>query len=49
MQETHDKQIETPDGTVANYVYKDHIGNPIYYDGALYWVVMPDGKIEMYG
>jgi len=31
--------IETPDLTVARYVYTDHVGNRIYYDGLSYWVV----------
>ena len=31
--------IETPDFTVAKYVYTDHVGNRIYYDGTAYWVV----------
>ena len=39
--------IETPDFTVAKYVYKDHAGNKIYYDGSIYWVVV-NGIIDYY-
>jgi len=45
----HEKVIETPDFTVAKYVYTDHAGNPIYFDGVVYWVVLPNGIIENYG
>ena len=45
---SHDSVIETPDGTVAKYVYMDHAGNPVYYDGINYWVVLPDGMIDFY-
>jgi hypothetical protein len=40
--------IDTPD-TIAKYVYTDHAGNPIYYDGSDFWVVDGSGKIEYYG
>ena len=40
--------IETPDFTVAHYVYTDHAGNPIYYDGVVYWVVDKNGMIDYY-
>jgi len=43
------KQIETPDLTIANYVYTDHVGNQIYYDGIAYWVVdKRTGEIDYY-
>jgi hypothetical protein len=45
---THEKVIETPDGTEAKYVYTDGMSNPVYYDGASYWVVLPDKSIEFY-
>lgn len=40
--------IETPDFTVAKYVYKDYAGNKIYYDGVIYWVVDENGMIDYY-
>jgi len=40
--------IDTPEGTRANYVYTDHYGNKVYYDGHEYWVV-EHGKIYYYG
>lgn len=41
--------IDTPDGTIAKYVYTDHAGNPIYYDGSMYWVVDKQGNVDYYG
>ena len=50
---THDtkhlSQIDTPDNTIAKYLYTDHAGNPIYYDGIDYWVVDKQGNIDYYG
>ena len=40
--------IDTPEGTKADYVYTDHYGNRVYYDGFEYWVV-ENGKIYYYG
>jgi hypothetical protein len=47
MTKKHEQIIETPDITVAKYVYEDHAGNPVYFDGVSYWVVI-DGIIEYY-
>lgn len=44
-----DNVIETPDSTTAKYVYTDHVGNRIYYDGIVYWVVDKiSGLIDYY-
>lgn len=44
-----DNVIETPDLTTAKYVYTDHVGNRIYYDGIVYWVVDSiSGLIDYY-
>lgn len=42
--------IETPDNTVANYVYTDYVGNRVFYDGLAYWCIDKDNdnKIEYY-
>ena len=40
--------IETPDFTVARYVYTDHAGNRIYYDGYTYWCVDHKGMVDYY-
>jgi len=40
------KIIETPALSVAEHVSYDINGNPIYFDGLEYWVVLKDGKIE---
>jgi hypothetical protein len=44
------KVIETPDMTVAKYVYTDEVGNPVYYDGLAYWVIdkKNGSRIEYY-
>ena len=44
------RSIETPDNTVAKYVYVDEVGNPVYYDGMAYWIIDKDNdnKIEYY-
>ncbi len=43
-----EKTVETPDETIADYVYKDFAGNPVYFDGSDYWVSI-NGKIDYYG
>jgi len=43
-----DKLIETPMMSVAKYVFEDKEGNPVYFDGAEYWVVLEGGRIEYY-
>jgi hypothetical protein len=43
-----DQVVETPDDTQAEYVYTDFAGNPVYFDGADYWVNL-NGNIEYYG
>lgn len=40
--------IETPMLTVAKHVSYDINDNPVYFDGAEYWVVLGSGKIEHY-
>jgi len=40
--------IETPDFTIATYVYTDYAGNKIYFDGIVYWVVDENGMIDYY-
>ena len=50
MMDEHPKQIETPDLTIATYSYTDHVGNPVYYDGAAYWIIdkKNGNRIEYY-
>lgn len=40
--------INTPDETLADYVYEDFAGNPVYFDGSEYWVI-DRGEICNYG
>lgn len=40
------KIIETPMLTVAKHVSYDIDDNPVYYDGAEYWVVLKSGAIK---
>ena len=41
--------IETPDITVARYVFTNPTGNRVYYDGATHWVVDQEtGIIDHY-
>lgn len=42
--------IETPDNSVASYVYTDGMGNRIFHDGLSYWYIDKDNdnKIEYY-
>lgn len=40
------KIIETPMLTVAKHVSYATDGNPVYFDGAEYWVVLENGKIK---
>ena len=46
----NEQRIETPDLTIAEYSYTDHVGNPVYYDGAAYWIVdrQNGNRIEYY-
>jgi hypothetical protein len=43
-----DGVIETPDLTIARYVYTNPYSDPVFYDGIVYWVVMKNGMIEFY-
>jgi len=43
-----DKIIETPMLTAAEHVSYDIDNNPIYYDGAEYWVILENGRIKYY-
>lgn len=38
--------IETPMSTVAKHVSYDTEGNPVYFDGVEYWVVLKNGRIK---
>jgi hypothetical protein len=42
--------IDTPDNTVATYVYTDEMNNRIFHDGLAYWCIDKDNdnKIEYY-
>ena len=40
--------IETPMLTIAKYVSYDANDNPVYFDGAEYWVVLEGGRVKQY-
>jgi hypothetical protein len=42
----HERQIETPDLSIAMYIDETPEGHPIYDDGYQKWVVM-DGEIHL--
>ncbi|KKL50874.1 hypothetical protein LCGC14_2301130 [marine sediment metagenome] len=40
--------IETPMQSVAEFAFDNEEGDPVYFDGAEYWVVLKSGRIESY-